>query len=275
VTTVTPLANLSVVKSAAPSPVVVTSNLVYSLLVSNLGPTDATGVTVTDSLPPNTVYISAQSSQGFCTTAGGIVTCNFDTLTNGGSATISVVVGTMIEGNLTNTATVSAGTADPVAGNNTSTALVVVTNHPGGPILRTVRSGTNLVLSWTTNSAGYQLQSLAGDLAGGAWQQVTNAPVVRGTQFFVTNAINSSVPSFYRLSKTVGRPALSAARPGTRAMLSPSTSLGGFVLEAAPPLIPSSPWVPITKSPVAQTDRFDMLDGAANPATFHRVFPSG
>ena len=274
VTTVNPLANLSLLKSVVSSPVIVTSNLVYTLSVSNLGPTFSSGVTVTDPLPPNTVYVSAQSSQGFCTADGGIVTCNLGTLTNGGSATISVVVTPMLEGNITNVATVASGTADFAVGNNTSSALAFVTNHPAGPILRIAMSGTNVVLYWTTNSAGYVLQARSGSITGSTWQQVTNVPVVRGTQFFVTNAVGSA-PTLYRLSKTIPVPALSATLSGATIRISWPTNLVGYLLQATATLSVSNYWITFTNPPAMQAGRFYILDEATNTARFYRLFASG
>ena len=50
-TTVNPSANLSLTKSDAPDPVLVGQLLTYTLTVSNAGPSGATGVTLTDTLP--------------------------------------------------------------------------------------------------------------------------------------------------------------------------------------------------------------------------------
>ena len=62
--TVNPVANLSVSVSDAPRPTYTGGRLTYSMVVSNQGPSTATGVVVTDTLPAGLSPTSATSSQG-------------------------------------------------------------------------------------------------------------------------------------------------------------------------------------------------------------------
>jgi uncharacterized delta-60 repeat protein/uncharacterized repeat protein (TIGR01451 family) len=127
-------ADLSITKSGAPNPVVSGNQLTYTLTVTDNGPQDATGVTVTDPLPNSLHFNSVASTQGTCmrsTTTnpspkGGTITCNLGNLANGASATITIVVTTTTPGTLTNTATVSGNETDPNPGNNSATATTTV-----------------------------------------------------------------------------------------------------------------------------------------------------
>ena len=65
-TTVDPAADLSLTKSDAPDPVLAGQLLTYTLTVAQRGPSSATGVTVTDTLPAGVTFDSATSSQGSC-----------------------------------------------------------------------------------------------------------------------------------------------------------------------------------------------------------------
>ncbi|HWY76766.1 MAG TPA: hypothetical protein VN281_14180, partial [Verrucomicrobiae bacterium] len=66
-----------------------------------------------------------------------------------------------------------------------------------GPAVSIQPLGGQIIISWPTNAAGLSLESAA-DLRSGNWSPVTNAPVIVGAQFSVTN--NSSAGSqFYRL----------------------------------------------------------------------------
>ncbi len=56
--------DLAIVKTAAPSTAVPGNQLTYTLTTTNNGPSDATAVTVSDSLPATLHYVSATSSQG-------------------------------------------------------------------------------------------------------------------------------------------------------------------------------------------------------------------
>ncbi len=64
-------ADLSVMQTA--SNAVAGGNVTYTLTVQNLGPDPATGVTLTDSLPTETMYMSSTTTQGTITppTTGG------------------------------------------------------------------------------------------------------------------------------------------------------------------------------------------------------------
>ena len=55
--------DLAIVKSASPNPVIAGNALTYALNATNNGPSNATGVTITDTLPAGVTYASATSSQ--------------------------------------------------------------------------------------------------------------------------------------------------------------------------------------------------------------------
>jgi len=86
--------NLTITKTDDPDPVTVGNNLTYTITVTNQGPGGATGVTTADQLPASVTFVSASSTQGTCSQASGVVSCNLGTLASGASATITVVVRT-------------------------------------------------------------------------------------------------------------------------------------------------------------------------------------
>ena len=78
-------ADLGIGLAAPPDPVRVGQDLTYTINVTNAGPANATGVTVTDTLPANTTFVSAMPSQGSFTvdTTAGVLTADLGTLRNG------------------------------------------------------------------------------------------------------------------------------------------------------------------------------------------------
>jgi hypothetical protein len=65
--------------------------------------------------------------------------------------------------------------------------------------LQIAPAGTNVLLTWPAAATNYQLQAAVSLTAAGAWNFVTNQPVVSGTTNFLTlPAVNSS--TFFRLS---------------------------------------------------------------------------
>jgi uncharacterized repeat protein (TIGR01451 family) len=120
-----PSADLSITKSDSPDPATVGINLTYTITVKNNGPSGATGVTMSDSLPATVTFVSATPSQGNCTGTAA-VTCNLGSLSNGVSATVTIVVTPTQAGSLSNTASVSANEADPNTNNNSATEPTTV-----------------------------------------------------------------------------------------------------------------------------------------------------
>lgn len=95
----------------------------YQLQITNAGPSDVSGFTVSDTLPATLAYVS--SSPNICSAIGQVVTCNGGAIEATGSTgiTVTVAVSPSATGTVTNTATVAAvaPTTDPNNGNNSST----------------------------------------------------------------------------------------------------------------------------------------------------------
>jgi len=115
-----PLADLSVQKTDQADPVTVGDTITYDLLVQNLGPSDASGVVVVDSLPAEVDFVSATSSQGTFNydNVAHTVTFTLGTIANLGNANLSVTVLTQADGVVTNDVTVTADQFDPDVTNN-------------------------------------------------------------------------------------------------------------------------------------------------------------
>lgn len=117
--------DVAIVKSA-PAKVEANSLLTYTLEITNNGPSDATDVTVTDNLPQNVDFRSADTG---CTAASGTVTCVVGDLEAGETVErkVTVFVPYAIGGqSLTNIATVTATEVDLVPENNSSQVTTVV-----------------------------------------------------------------------------------------------------------------------------------------------------
>jgi uncharacterized repeat protein (TIGR01451 family) len=125
-TTVGPAADLSITLVDTPDPVVVRSNWAYVITVNNNGPNTASGVVVNHTLPANVTLVSSNATQGTISLAGGSITANLGTLTNGGSAVVTVVVNAVSSGTYSSTATVTGSQGDSNSGNNTASASTTV-----------------------------------------------------------------------------------------------------------------------------------------------------
>jgi len=132
-TTVDTSADLSVSKVDTPDPVSPAANLTYTITVNNAGPSNAFTVSLSDTLPTGTTFVSLAPPGGWsCTTPAvggtGLVNCTIATLAPG-NAVFTLIVnvdGSVATGTvLTNTATVSA-TNDSNTGNDSATATTTV-----------------------------------------------------------------------------------------------------------------------------------------------------
>ena len=121
-TTITQSADLSVTKTAAAS-VVAGTSLTYTITVSNAGPSDASNVVVTDTLPAGTTFVSSSC---------GANPCNLGTLAAGGSEEITLVVNVAVDAAspLQNTVAVTSAAADPDPVDNTFMLETTVTPAP-------------------------------------------------------------------------------------------------------------------------------------------------
>jgi uncharacterized repeat protein (TIGR01451 family) len=116
-------ADLSIHKTDNPDPVEVGGELTYRLRVRNLGPSNATGVIVTDTLPANVNFVSASSG---CSRSGSIVTCKIGNMSDGESAVRLIRVRPTSPGGFSNMATVTANETEPDLANNTVTTVTTV-----------------------------------------------------------------------------------------------------------------------------------------------------
>ncbi len=120
-------ADLQLTLSANPAPVFVSSTLVYTVAVQNLGVANATNATITDTLPATVTYVSYTASQGTCTQLTVVVSCSLGTLTAGNTATVTITVtAPAIASSLSNSATTSSTVTDPFTSNNSATLLTFV-----------------------------------------------------------------------------------------------------------------------------------------------------
>jgi uncharacterized repeat protein (TIGR01451 family) len=140
--------NLRITKSDSPDPVRVGAQLTYTIGVENLGPTPATGVTVTDNLPQGVDLVSASGPSGACAVQGGRITCAIGALApvgvdyGGAPASVTIVVVPRSTGAIRNTATVKGDQKDPVSRNNRASATTRVIGAPTCRGLTATISGT-------------------------------------------------------------------------------------------------------------------------------------
>ncbi len=220
---VTASADLSITKSGPPT-AAAGLPIVYTITVTNNGPSDASAVSVNDPTPSGTTFVS---NSGACTTpfpcSLGIVTAGQTKSITATFTTPSTFTGTSIA----NTATVTSTTPDPSAGNNSSTVttpfgppnadlvlvksgpasaapgatvvytLTIVNNGPATALNVSVADPTPAGLSFVSNSGGCTsaFPCSLGTLTNGQSATITAAYTVTANSGSVTNTAIVSTTS--------------------------------------------------------------------------------
>jgi uncharacterized repeat protein (TIGR01451 family)/fimbrial isopeptide formation D2 family protein len=131
-----PSADLKLVKTALASEVLDGQQAEFSLLATDVGPSDAADAKIVDTLPVGLTYVSAEGAS--CAAAGQEVTCALGTLAAGEQRTVLLVTQPAGIGVYDNSASISSTTPDPEPANNTSEASVQVVPSADLSIEKTV-----------------------------------------------------------------------------------------------------------------------------------------
>lgn len=135
-----PTADLSVTKSAVTDPVVAGQDAQWLVEITNLGPSDASGVTLTDALGPDLVYLDAPSDPR-CDPVGGDIECGIGMIQAGTSTSLSIVSRlstSVFDGEtVTNQATVTSTSDDPDSANDQASASTTVVRQADLSITKT------------------------------------------------------------------------------------------------------------------------------------------
>jgi uncharacterized repeat protein (TIGR01451 family) len=141
-------ADLSITKTPDVMTATPGGSIDYTIVVSNAGPADVTGATVTDTLPASLTctWTCTASAGSSCTAVGaGDINDSVDIL-NGGSVTYDVPCSIDINatGSLVNSASV-ASAIDPNGGNDSSTATTALAQPPVVAVPTTSQAGLALM----------------------------------------------------------------------------------------------------------------------------------
>ncbi len=111
-------------------PITLQSNLEFTLTVTNTGPDPIYNLSVLDFLPSDATFQSANSTQGSCAYANGVITTSVGTLAVNSAATISIgVTGPPTAGIFTNVIQTYSGSVELLVKTNMTTANIIVSTR--------------------------------------------------------------------------------------------------------------------------------------------------
>ncbi|KIQ16499.1 hypothetical protein RT99_20760 [Flavobacterium sp. MEB061] len=158
--------NLLVTKTASTGTHNVGDNVTFTITASNSGPSNATGVKVTDTLPAGYTFVSATPSTGTWLAPDWTI----GNLANGANATLTIVAKVNATGSYANTASITGEQNDPTPGNNSESATPTVNHAPvaidddlsASPLNEDGANGTVNVLSNDTDPDGNPIAPVNG-----------------------------------------------------------------------------------------------------------------
>ncbi len=152
-------ADLGITDVGSPQGVVsgVATALTYTVTVTNIGPSAASGVTINDTLPSGASGVSAAVSQGSITvSSNSVVAASVGAMNSGATVALTIQLTLTTTVQASNSASVASGTVDPNLANNSATATTsvfaalspvlnvrILSNSLPGP-----NAGTNLTFTW-------------------------------------------------------------------------------------------------------------------------------
>jgi uncharacterized repeat protein (TIGR01451 family) len=193
-----PSIDLSMSKTVNNASPAATQAVIFTFTVINTGGTNATSVTVSDTLPANVTYVS--NDVGAPAPVGGVWTWNVGALAGGASATghVTVTINAVPSGTIiNNTATVSLGApqVDGNGANNSSTATMTVAPSADlASIIVSVDDNTplpNQTVTFTFNLTNFGPNTATGITVqvtdGGSYNTTFNPPNVNSGATWVSN----------------------------------------------------------------------------------------
>jgi uncharacterized repeat protein (TIGR01451 family) len=193
---VAPLADLAVGMSAQPVNAFLGDNITFNLGVTNLGPSAAPAVVLSDILPGNFALVSSQASQGSISVAGGAVTWQVGNLDVGADSSLVLVTKPASAGNFINVVSVSAPITDQNPGNDSSQVSGIVTIPVRAVLSGSVINGV-FQLTITGPANNIYITQASSDL--NSWVAIsTNSPSADGTITISDPVAPNAKTKFYR-----------------------------------------------------------------------------
>lgn len=178
--------------TATPGLVATNSFGVYTLVVTNYGPSTSSNVVVADTLPFGVTIIADNATAGSVNLVGTALTWNLGNLTNQAGGQLTITVQPQTSGSFLNTAIVSATTPDPNQDDDSAFATI---NSSGGipsPILSgPLTGGSGGLFQFYVGAAAGQTNVIQGttNLLTGTWiPLLTNVGPFTYTNYYSTNS---------------------------------------------------------------------------------------
>ena len=184
------VADLAITQSSnALNPLVVGSTFQKNINVTNNGPSDATNISVVDTLPPQLTFVSSDCG---ARASGQTVSYSIGALANGSPTFCNLTVRVTSTGTVTNTVSITSSTpSDPGASNNSSTATIGTATANQPPVVASCTA-----TSMNGQPVTFNLSPCASDPEGGPLTFAAGAqPSPTQGSFTVTGSAATFTPA--------------------------------------------------------------------------------
>jgi uncharacterized delta-60 repeat protein/uncharacterized repeat protein (TIGR01451 family) len=186
-----PTADLVVSVAGSPNPVLLGGDITYTVTVTNAGPATATALTIDNTLPAGTAFVSALPAYSL---SGSDVLFSLGDLGAGTQTTVTIVCRPLVVGTLTDSATCNSTTTPKLKGHNTAAVKTIVET------MQFSRSQSNLVFAWPADVGTFNLESTTDLTPPVVWTRVTTPlPQLAGGTNSVSIPIGNGQRMFFRL----------------------------------------------------------------------------
>jgi uncharacterized repeat protein (TIGR01451 family) len=260
--------SLATVIAYLPGQIMAGTPFSFTLGLTNSGLTAVANVVLTNALPAGMSFVNGSATGGTVTITNGVLTWDLGTLTNGGSANLTLTLLPGSAGTFTNDFFFSGGSGLAIF-----QTPVVVTVLPSAPTLGIRLNNGQVELFWSTNFAGFHAQRTSSLSVSNQWNDLTNAPVIVGGEYRVTDGPPAGT-RFYRLATRTGGtagPVLGIRQTGSQVELSWPTNGIGFHLQSAASVGPSTAWSEVTNTATKSGGYYRVLLDSSGSSRYLRL----
>lgn len=169
-------ADLVINHADSPDPGPAGGTFTYTVRVDNNGPSQADAVTLANTIPAGSSFVSVNTTAGVCNApAGGVINCTLGNIPFNANQTVTVRVILPTAGVWTNRATAASATADPNPGNNVNNIQDTTAVQAADLALAAVPSAAN-VAAGEAYSYGLTASNLGPNAVDGAQTIVFTVP---------------------------------------------------------------------------------------------------
>jgi len=174
------------------------TNVVYTIFLTNAGPSTVTSVSVTDNIPSGFAYTGSASTLGTIVFTNSMVIASIPILVSNSSATITVDGYATNAGGITNSAFVGFAEGNTIYGTNYAFAEASFVTGAQRTLSAARLGKSGIEITWPVSTANFELQIYTNLRQTNGWTNVSGVFVTNGLNEYTNGPLTNPV-DFFRL----------------------------------------------------------------------------